>query len=692
MAGYSQTYEKLNAKFTLIKDARLRFRGSKEFDEADESFEKVTKAFERIKNKGAGYKPTAGELEYIQKTLDDGIEKADAYLDTKKDIDEVDMGYNTVARVNSMEMAKEILTSVSADIEKELTEHREKAANENEAPSAEQISRDMEGLKLEFDEARENVHFGSKAYDKAVEGFERLDAEWKTIKERYKDGGTPNPYELQNLKAKIAEAQKLNGDYRVEKDDKDLEKNPKTAKRLAAMERASEYMDAQLKTIEKWEKEYANTLDSKEYTNAEMSAKAESSYAMMERWDRKTTKSSAEFKRAKEIAKELKEEWKRIEAKGEDYKLSPAEVDKISKLNNELNENVDKYIRNKAEKEKLSGYEQTRLDMMGSLKNDAATTKSVMDRRKKAIEAESANLTDNQIAQDARSQSRDLKMKQHRVGRSRVWFGSKQYKNALADYNKSVLSWEKITKDKPEDYKPTEEELQKSKDDLEKTKESIQKYLDRNKDKDLSKHPKTKARMEAMQKAYENVDKRLNRVNKALDAKKELDGKEKEKEIIERNKQRKEELKNAKGVDKHVGKGVLAAEERLGRLSQRKEFTAKDLKDAKMAMAAQILEARLKAPGGEKFKEQIPPTKDGYAKAIKQIANSKAFKQAMPDSKITPETCKKMIKDPKAADSLMWNFNTKLIENKKIKEAIVKQQEKKKEVEKPNLQTQQPAK
>ena len=214
MAGYSQTYEKLNAKFALIKDARLKLRGSKEFDEADEgseydegeageAFEKVTKAFERIKNKGAGYKPTAGELEYIQKTLDDGIEKADAYLDTKKDIDEVDMGYNTVARVNSMEMAKEILTSVSADIEKELTEHREKAVNDD-APSADRISRDMEELKLEFDEARENVHFGSKAFDKAVEGFERLDAEWKTIKERYKDGGTPNPYELQNLKAKIA--------------------------------------------------------------------------------------------------------------------------------------------------------------------------------------------------------------------------------------------------------------------------------------------------------------------------------------------------------------------------------------------------------------------------------------------------------------------------------------------------------
>ena len=675
MPNLEDTFEKLDAVFDQIKDSRLRMRGSSEFKEADKKFEKLTKFYERLKDKGEDYKPTRGELEYLQKGLEDGLELVDAYLDTKKDIDEVDMSVNTLKRVDAMKEAKAALTEISGDVEKQL-EERHKGSLEDEAPSPEEIMSQNEDLLDEISEAREGVHFESGAYKDAQEAFEKMSDKWKGLMQDRTPEDTPNPYELEKMKAEIAATQKAIGEYRAKKDDKDLDKNPKTAKRLAAMERASESLDAQMKRIEAWEKDNAAARENQVVTYSSMSKMAEAKEKLIDTVDKRSTISSSEFRRSKEIVKELNEEWKKIEAKGPKHKLTADEVDRLEKLNNELDENCNKYMRKKGG-EDLDTYEEVRRDAMGELKNYAATTKGVLDKRKNALAKEANTITNKALSNEGRDMAKDLKRSQTRVNGQRVWFGSKQYKNAMNDYTKSVKKWDKLTKDKPDDYKPSDKELEDAKADLEKTKASIQKYFDRNKKKDLDQHPKRKARMEAMPKAYDNIDKKLKKLDQAIDKRKELEEKEKEKGIIERNTKRKEELKNAKGVDKLMGKAAEAAEKSMARLSQKTEFSKKDLKDAKMAMAAAILESRLKAPGGEKFKEQIPPTREGYEKAVKQIADSKAFKQAMPDSKITPDTCKKMIKDPKAADKLMWNFNTNLIENKKAKEALQKQAEKK---------------
>ena len=689
MPKFSETFDKFDAAFDSIKDARLRLRGSNEFKAADERFGKLKDYYDKLKKKGDDYQPSLEELQYIQNGLDETADLVDAYLDTKKDQDELDMSVNTLKRVTAMKEAKQAITEAGEDIQKNL-EERQKSAVGEEALSADKILEQSESVIQEISGAKENVHFGSKAYDKAEESFKKVKEKWDDLTKDREPGDIPSPYELEQMKAEIAEAQKLNGEYRLKKDDKDLEKNPKTEKRLRAMEHASENMDAQMKRIEQWEKEYAKTMESEAATNAQMANTASAKEELINRVDRRTTRSSAEFRRAKELAKELREEWERIEAKGPDYKLNANDVDKLEKLNNELDANCNKYMRNKGGKD-LDSYEKKRRDAMGELKNYSAKTKGILEQRKKAFEKEATDLTNEGLSNEGRVEARNIKNIKTHVNGSRVFFGSKQYKNAMKAYNDSIKSWDKLTKGRTEENKFTDEELQKSKEELEKTKATIQKYFDRNKDKDLSKHPKTKARMEAMQKAYNNVDKRLRKVNQAIEKRTGLDEKEKEKELIERNKKRKEEIKNSKGVDRYMAKYANAAEEKMARLAQKKEFSSKDLKDARMAMAAAVLEARLKAPGGDKFKSQIPPTREGYEKAIKQIANSKAFKQVMPDSKITPETCKKMAKDPKAAESLMWNFNTKLIENKKQKEAVQAQQQKRKEVQKPKLEAQPPA-
>ena len=676
MPNYRSTYRNLENAFDEVKKARLKLRGSKEYKAADEKLEEVKDAFDVLKSKGEDYQPTAGELESLQKRLQDGIDLVDSYLDTKKDLEIEDMSLNTLNRVEAMEKAKDKLTSALEGIEKDIEEHEK----EKKSPDPKDIVKDGDKIILEMEDAKVGVRLGSKAYNKAAEAYGNVLDKWEELNKQMEGrdplDNIPDASQIQQMKAEIQEAQRLNGEYLAAKDDKE-ELSEKTEKRVTAMQRASEHLDAQMKRIEEWEKARENALAEKEIPESKAVAeRAEKAYNAIEASNKITYFPSKESNKIEELAEELKDEWKKISDKTKkdpNYEMNAAEADRIEKLNNELGENVDKYIRNKAGKE-LDDDEKRRLALMGRMKNFSADTKGYLAHRKKDLEQNYAEKSDKQLDADAKESTKEIKK-----ATKSVWFGSKEYKEAMKSYAKSHKKWDSLTKDKPEDYKPTDEELSETKAELENTKKDIQKYLKRNKDKDLSKHPKTAARVKAMEKAYENVNSKLDKVNKAIDKREKEKDKQNEKEISERNTKRKEELKNAKGVDKNMGKATEAAEKRLGKLAQKTEFTAKDIKDARMAMAAKILEARLNAPGGEKFKEQIPATRKGYEKAVKQIADSKAFKQVMPDSKLTPETCNKMIKDPKAADKLMWSFNSKLIENKKSKEEIQKQQEKKME-------------
>ena len=96
-------------------------------------------------------------------------------------------------------------------------------------------------------------------------------------------------------------------------------------------------------------------------------------------------------------------------------------------------------------------------------------------------------------------------------------------------------------------------------------------------------------------------------------------------------------------------------------------MTKLDKKDARTALAALVLEERLKQPGMDQLKKEIAKSGKAYAKAVQTIANSKEFRETFPDSRLTTTNCKNFATSPNAVKKAAKDFNNRLVRDAQVK-------------------------
>ncbi len=673
---FEKLYKEAQGTYDQLKDESLWFgRGSEEYKAAKAQMEQDVKLWDGLvkkKKDDPSYQMSDYEIQLANQLLANQDRLIDIYLENKeeekKKLEEKGkkLSQTSEDRIAAMNRAKSAINRQMNSLDEALSERIE----EQPAPSKEEIRKESESIIKDMDAAEKGVWFGSSEYDDAKKSYTKLQADWSHMDEKFKDK-TPDPGDLQWMKARILDAQEKTDAYLLKKGDEQTKEKPR--KRMKAMGRARDGMNKMLKKIQEWEK--ANQEKAIEYSPDKALEGVNKQLKDMQDANKGAFIGSSEYRAAMKAVEEQQKLWAKIQVKGKDYKPTPQEMNELERVNDKAEKAIDTYIFNHVrEGQEFNERAIHRMRAMMNAKNHVNAQKQILVDRRKEFTAEAEKMTYADLGDKATEAENDL-----REARRNVHFGSRAFKNGMKKYARSYSKWSML-ENKGADHEPTMDEIKAMKAELQDAQKAIDKYLDTKKDKDLDKNPKTKKRVDAMKQAHKNLELRLRKLEKIENKLSGVSKEEEKKKLGECVKNLKNDAKNKAGYEKHAARASLAATQKLAKLAQRTDFTELELKEARRAAAALVLEERLKdMPAADKA--ALKKTY-AYAKAIKSIAESKEFKEALPNKKLTPLNCRQFAKNPESVKKLAKDFNDKLIKKQNAKKE--KQKEKNKELQKEN--------
>ena len=642
--------------------------GSPEYKNAKEASAKVRESWEKIKEKGADYQMSDYEVEQIRQQMEEASETIDAYL-VKKQREEARKGQLDTKgfyRVEAMRGAKR-------KMESQITAMDEIAAERGigqPLPSDKQLEQQRKDLATELSDAQANVHMGSKEFDTAQKEYEKLNDLWSSTMSTKSDDELPTPGEIETLRASVERTRASVDDYLLKKAEVN-EPGPKTQKRITAMNRVKENLDVQARKLEEWEKKLAAKEPEKSFD--ELADSTNYLVEQMKAADKNVSFGSNEYKEVSKLLQEQEKKWKELADKGPDYKMSPEELKEMVELNQKMEKAADKYIQNKAGQE-LSPKTQKRLRTIQKVKNHALSQRRKFEARRDEMLKEVEGLSNQEVENRSRDVSKEL-----RNADRKVYFGSKEYQNAMKTYNRSLDRWEKY-KEKEEKGIATPKERETEKKALSANIKEIDKYLDKKKKTNLDKNPKTKKRVETMQKAKRNMELRIRKIEAAEKKIQKEQKAQRLKEVQEKKKNLKLGIKSQQSLERNMSRSSMAAIKQLELQGSRRTLSAMDKRNARIALATLVLEEKLRQPGNEQLKRSLSKSGKQYAKEVNRLANSKEFKAAFPDSTFTPTNCKNLSNDPRIVKRCAKEFDNRLVQKERAK--LQKQQQKQKELNK----------
>ena len=658
---YNKLYSDMQETIERIEDEEIGVHfGSKEYDKAKKACQELSQTWESMGEKtkgekGAEYQMSDYEVKHAREQIESALAEIDNYLDKKSKEAELGKKQNATStyRIQAMQNARKRLEEQMESMDNLAAER----GMERSIPTADQMERQRKNLSTELNQAQENVHGGSSEFKNAQEEYEKLNKLWDKTAEYKNDGELPKLGEIETLRASIERARKAADDYLLKKSD--VEKpGPKTQKRITAMSRMKENLDLQSKMLDEWETKLTKQEPEKGYNVLATDTK----YLMnqMEAADEGVVGGSREYKEVNELLKKQEEKWKEFEEKGPDYKMTSRETREMQELNEKMEKAVNQYIQNKAGKE-LSPKEQKRLRTMQKVKDHTLSQKKKLAGNVKEMMKDAQKVSNEELAKNDKEVAQEL-----RNANKKVHFGSKNYSNAMKNYNRSYERWQQYSEREAKGLvTPKDRDMQKK--DLEFAIKSIDKYLDSKKDVNLDKNPKTKKRVQAMEKARKNLETRMYKLRIMENKQKSRDNSEKQKEMQQRTNSLRTNTKAQEAFERNAARASLAATQQMTQLGNRKNMTKMDRKNARTALAALVLEERLNQPGQEMLKKAVARNGKTYAQAVQTIANSKEFRQTFPDSKLTPANCKNYATNPRSIKKASKDFNDRLIRNAQAK-------------------------
>ncbi len=671
---FEKLYLEAKRTYKMLEEESLWFgRGSEEYKYAKKQMEQDVKLWEDLvkrKKEDPNYQMSDYEIQKANQLLANEDMLIDTYLENKeqekKDLEAKGKKLSKTSedRMGAMHRAKATTSRQMRALDNALSERMA----EEPAPSVADLQKESASIEKEMAAADKGVWFGSSEYDDARDAYKQLNEDWNHMVDvKFKDK-VPNPADIQWMKNSILNAQTKTDAYLLMKGDDMTNATANARKR--AMGRGRDNMNKMLRKIAEWEK--AN--EEKEITYDPDKALADTNTRLdnMKKANEGFFIGSSEYRAAMKAVEEQQKFWEKIQAKGKDYQPDSYELNELERLNNKAEKAVDAYMFNRQQEGMNSKREVNRMSAMMGAKNHVVAQKQILNDRRKALSAEAEKLSYKDLGDQAMDAETELD-----VATQHVHFGSRAFKNGMTKYARSYNKWS-ILEEKGADYEPGLDEIKKMKEEMQDAQKAIDVYLNGKKDKDLDKNPKTKKRVEAMKQAHRNLELRIRKLEKM---EKKLDGtsKEEKKNFDERVKNLKTNAKDKAGYEKHAARASLAATQKLAQISQKSFMTELDKKEARRAMAALVLEERLKDMPDNEKKNLRKST--AYANAVKNLANSKEFKAALPNDKLTPLNCKQFAKNPESVKRVAKDFNDKLIKNQKAKKENQKQQEKKKELE-----------
>lgn len=632
-ALYNELHSDMQLSYNRLEDETVGvYFGSSEYSKAMKDVKKVADTWSELKGKNKDYQMSDYELQEARQKVLEAQQSIDTYLAKKarerngKSLD-TESGasyYRQEAMINARNTLQE-----QANVLDDIAAQR---GMETPLPSDEKLARQRKDLADDLIDASRNVYTGSLEFDEAQKRFGKLNTLWHNTMANKREGELPSAGEIANLKASIEKTKQAADAYLDRKADVNNPK-AKTEKRISTMARVRENLVVQEKKLAEWEKKLSEKEPVKDYKA--LADNATYLRNQMEAADRDVIGGSREFKEVNKLLKEQEQKWRDLEKKGPDYKMTPDELRDMVERNQKIEQNVDKYIADKAGKD-LSEKTQKRLRAMQKVKDDTLSQRKKFEARRDEMLKEVEGVTNEQIAKENKDISLGL-----RDADRRVHFGSKEYKNAMQSYNRSLSTWRDYQAREAAGvatYDERNAQYRSLQDDIKK----IDKYLKTKKGKDLSKHPKTQKRVEIMQKAKKNLETRMRKIEIAHEKQKRLENAVEKQQAQQRRTQLQFGIRSQRAMDRHMASASLSATKKLNELSNKKQLTALDKKNARTALAALVLEDVLKLPGNEQLKRQAAKGGKEYSKMVREIANSKTFKKTFPDAMFTPANCRNM--------------------------------------------------
>ena len=386
----------------------------------------------------------------------------------------------------------------------------------------------------------------------------------------------------------------------------------------------------------------------------------------MEAADQGVVGGSKEFKEVESLLKKQQEKWREFEKKGPDYKMSPEELREMVDLNQRMEKAVDKYIADKAGKD-LSAKTQKRLRVMQKVKNHVLSQQKKFEARRDEMLKEVEGISNQEVEKRNLEGSREI-----RNANKNVYFGSRAFSDAMKSYNRSLGEWRNYQA-KEASGKATTADRQAEMARLQANIKQIDKYLDTKKNKDLSKNPKTAKRVEAMEKARKNLQVRMRKIELAEKKKREAEREARKRTINERKNNLQLGMKSQEALERNVSAASLSATAQLEQLGRRRTLSPMDQRNARMAVAALVLEERLRRPGNEALRRRLAGSGKEYARQVKNLANSKEFKKSFPDKAFTPANCANLANDPKVVQRCAREFENRLVAAQRAKQMVQNQ-------------------
>ena len=275
-----------------------------------------------------------------------------------------------------------------------------------------------------------------------------------------------------------------------------------------------------------------------------------------------------------------------------------------------------------------------------------------------------------------------------------VYFGSKQYSDAMRDIDKVHVAFKELQEienkridaaNNSETQEDILQEIERQKEAkkteirglMSNAKKSIEKYFDRKRKRGEmgpKADAKSKRRIGVMQDAMSAIEE----YTLQLDAEDMVDENEKmlsSSDTVEpefenlqqvfvdtRKSEYMSKLTDAVGIDRIAKKGALQAISTLEELTNLgSEFGTKEIRTARIAMAAMVFDEMMSGPEGDKIRENMSGDLKTYKAQVTKIADSKEFKDVMPKN-LSREGIRDFLIYESKAKELLDSFKVKTAE------------------------------
>lgn len=597
----------------------------------------------------AGKELTSDEIKDLRKYAEEARNAFEQYNDRYKK--KTNPAANTRRRGELMEGALTFANDVLA-----MLDEKEKAIEDKQVESAKQMGVDAAKLNTALEEGTESVHLGSKVYKETMRSMKRYEEllEKHANEDGKIDKKSFTPQELDEMIGLLQSADRGSTEYLKNKEEKNLVKNPKTAKRVHTMGDVKDLANSHLKQLtaikDAMEKDPAKDLEV-------LAKDSNEAYTAIEEATKGVHGGSSEYEKAQKDFKFVNTLLKDTQDV-EDYQFNSYQRRLFNANLEAAEESIDKYLNKKAEKDSLDPKEQKRVEAMRKAKNTIIETRKKINEVDKQEKAEASKYNSSELDSYMKSATDELEKGSRALRGSAIRSGSDEYKNGKKAFLDAVNDSKALFKDdkyKKMSYEDRQKEIQKLKEARYDTERYIIKKHKSTKDSELNENGRI--RMGAMYKAHSGLSFMIDKLQAYQDAEKEKETKfdKGEFDLKVSNRLKGISEKKQTGIDRTKNNASKEAVKAMAKFGKNKKLEPNEIKAAKYATAAMLLDERI-SQLSEKERKKYPKSPKEYAKMVKKIAESKEFEKKFPDDKITPSFCRKLAAEPKECKKAMRSY------------------------------------